>query len=172
MFGCILESLHLRASFRQALSEYVSTHPTAEMQGKIVCIRCGTCCWTRPGALNKNDVKIIAAHLGGTPDELFSEYLVTDKIVGRRCVLPRRAHQADFAGRYIPWRETYSFESPCVFYDSEKGCTIEEVKPEQCRISECWNKDGVDTMVEWSAEDLKKLGWDGIDGGLEDEDDD
>jgi len=158
-----LEILELRHQYQEGLALLKREHPTAAAQGRQACCRSAVCCWRRPGELHPDDVPRIAAHLGLTPQELFRRWLVVDKINGRLVVLPRRVHQQELAGHYVPLRETYSLASPCVFLvpQEQNACRIHEVKPYGCRNFECWS-DAWKTKTKpvWSVDALQALGWD------------
>ena len=158
-FGFI-ESMVLSEQFQAQYNAYLAKHPSAKVQGTSRCVRCGTCCHIRPCALSKEDVPKIAEFLGITITELLTKHLVVDKIGGNYCLLPIRAHQKELAGKFIPWRETYSMATPCAFYDEKAGCKIHGVKPFQGRITECWTEEDI-AWPEWTKEELVALGWSG-----------
>lgn len=163
MFGNYLESLSLADAYRRRLDVIRSASPTAEDRGEQNCCRSGVCCWRRPGALSPDDVGRIAAALGVTPRELFANYLVVDTLFGKTVVLPRRKHQAALAGSLLPWRETYSLESPCVWLGDGNSCEVQDVKPTACAAFRCWDNhddDGADTPG-WQRDELLEFGWDG-----------
>ena len=157
-------------AFGHKLQQIKFEHPTAEATGQQSCCRSGVCCWRRPGELTSEDVKRLAAHFSITPQEFFATYCVVDDIAGKRCLVLRREHQSEYAGRFLPWDETYSIESPCVFLDrQDHTCKVHDVKPECCQIFKCWvgqNKE----IFGMSDDDLKWLGWDGCDDDYDDND--
>jgi Fe-S-cluster containining protein len=83
------------------------------------CTRCGNCCTGAPGYVWVNDEEIdaLAAHLGEPPEEVRA---VHTRAVGNRRSLRERGN------------------GDCVFYDREKGCTVYEVRPRQCRTWPFW----------------------------------
>lgn len=138
--------------------------PTAENLGKKECCRSGVCCWRRPAALSKEDVERIAAKLNLTPQEFFKAYLVVDEIQGRLCVALRRKLQD--GGRFLPWRETYSIDTPCVFLGEGNACDVHDYKPTSCATFKCWDEStsGDDDIhrPKWTREEVIALGWDGV----------
>ena len=162
----MVESMVLRMRFAVSLEVIETKRPSAGTQGKGACCSSANCCWRRPGGLEPDDVPKIAKFLGITKRELFSTLLVVDELGEERVLLPARAHQVTMGltGIFLPWRETYSLESPCVFLDEQNKCKIHEVKPKQCREFECWNPERANgEPVGWTVKQLKSLGWDGKD---------
>ena len=155
----MVRAAELRSDAISKIAEIERQHPTAEHQGKTECCRSGVCCWRRPGALAEEDIAPLALHLGITEQELFRDYLVVDEIQGRRCLLPRRAHQE--GGSMIGWEETYSVTTPCVFLDEthDNACKAHEAKPAACRNFKCWEGEN-STLPPISDERLRALGWD------------
>jgi Fe-S-cluster containining protein len=141
-------------------------YPTAEATKAKKCCRSGVCCWRRPGGLDKSDVPKIAEKLKLTPQELFSTLLVVDRLDKGYVLLPRREHQVSIAGKFVPWRESYSMESPCVFLQrdgNQAKCKIHSVKPTTCRSYKCWEPSDKEPGgdPEWTERELKDLGWSG-----------
>lgn len=155
----LFEALSLRIVFSENLAEIERRSQTAQKQGKTECCRSGLCCWRRPGALAPEDVPAIAAHLGITEQELFKQFLVVDRFSDLSLV-PRRKHQE--GGVFLPWQETYSLETPCVFLDTENGnaCSIHPVKPHDCKRFRCWVNES-NEVTEMPREKLIELGWGG-----------
>jgi Fe-S-cluster containining protein len=93
-------------------------NPTAQArlkaQGEFVCEHCGNCCTQcRPITVSPEDLKRLANFFGKT-----------EKITFRRhCKI-----NPDDPGMIILKRD-----SPCKFYDPEKGCKIYEARPTVCR---------------------------------------
>lgn len=97
-----------------------------------------------------------------TPQELFKKYLAVDIFGTDYCLIFIRKHQ--IPGVMIPWRETYSLETPCVFLDEENNnaCKIHNAKPEECATFKCWDRDkNPAPHYKMSREYLLSLGWDG-----------
>lgn len=84
------------------------------------------------GVLINDDLPIIAGHLGITEDHLKKRYL--EPITKFNTTLHRPKLRAKPVGA-------------CVFYDEKKGCTINTVKPYQCRIASR-NHHG-ERIIEW-----------------------
>ena len=144
------------------LDRYIDEHPSARMLGEGKCIRCGCCCYTRPCALNFEDVQNISKVFKLTPQEFFQKYLIVDKINSTYCLLPIRQEQTDVSGTFLSARRTYDMNTSCIFHDKNKGCTIQWIKPIGGREFECWNTEKqIAPLPEWSREELMELGWDG-----------
>src|SRR5262249_8584025 len=86
---------------------------------QFTCTRCGKCCTGEPGSVWVNDEQLTAiAEVCGLPvEELTAMYTQH----GHRGVTLRERPNGD-----------------CVFYDQQKGCTIYEVRPRQCRTWPFW----------------------------------
>lgn len=160
MFG-LMQQWHLRDAAELALKTYTLKHPQASTLGLAECCNCGTCCFRRPGTLCPDDVDKIAKKLEITPQELFKKYLLVDCIDSILCLLPARKHQLDDAGSMLGWEATFDYDSSCCFRTNGK-CEIYDVRPEQCRVQECWNPPKHLTLHKWSEEALRELGWDGV----------
>lgn len=164
-FSTFIESLGLRERFRRESDRIAAERPSAQAQGKQECCRSGNCCWRRPGALSAEDVGRIAARTGLTPGELFRRLLVVDTVQvggGEFSLHPIRRHQGSLAGGAVPWRETYSLESPCVWLGEGGGCEVHDVKPETCASFRCWVPGSGVGSPPWTREQLVALGWDGV----------
>jgi Fe-S-cluster containining protein len=94
------------------------------------CTRCGKCCTGEPGYVwvTDEDLTAIAQHLGQNLDEF-------------RAIYTRAAH------RGLTLREKTNGD--CIFWDHEKGCTIYEVRPPQCRTWPFWESN-VRTPEDWA----------------------
>lgn len=157
-----IESQNLRDRFFSQLQLIEAANPPAEKTGHTECCQSGVCCWRRPGCLAPEDVPKIAEYLGITEEELFKTKLAVDSIEGVTVLLPLRKHQSEHGGQMLPWRETYSIESPCTFFGDDNRCTIHEVKPHDCRAFKCWEHQQWQPL-EFPTDGLKALGWDGRD---------
>jgi uncharacterized protein len=85
---------------------------------RFECTRCGGCC-TRPGPVYfpRPDLERAAAFLGTTPAALL-----------------RRHH-----GRWTRGVAAIDAgDAPCPFYAADRGCTIYEARPTQCRTFPFW----------------------------------
>ena len=137
-------------------------------RGAHECQRCGFCCLRAPPHLNREDLDRLAAHHKQTPSEFFSAYCVVSEGPDGIVLFLRREHQGWLAGNWVPTIETWSLDTPCVFHVSG-GCAVYDVRPEDCRLCECWgNREPTQTGI-WTKDDLKALGWDGCQYDPEDE---
>ena len=86
---------------------------------RFQCTRCGKCCTGAAGYVWVNDEEIaaIAGHRGEGVSQ--TETLFT-RPVGRRRSLKERDN------------------GDCVFFDKDRGCTIYQVRPRQCRTWPFW----------------------------------
>jgi Fe-S-cluster containining protein len=85
---------------------------------RFECTRCGACC-TRPGPvyLPAPDLRRLAAFLELAPGVFRRRYEVR-QLDGMDAVDPD--------------------EGPCPFHDDERGCTVYEARPTQCRTFPFW----------------------------------
>lgn len=156
------EASILRQEFRHTLETIQYNNPTAEDQKKSECCRSGVCCWRRPGELNQDDVPKLAAFLGLTPNELFAKYLTVDRYRGDYYLRLIRAD--DTPGTMLSWEGTYNIRTPCVFLDTqERKCKVHEAKPSTCAHYKCWVDEEPLPIPVWAVDQLKELGWDGVD---------
>ena len=109
-------------------------NPTAPQPGKTisVCIRCGTCCEKGGPGFHKADRMLIDK--GVIP----SRYLYTiregelarDNVKG--CLKPVESDIIKIKGKEDSWT--------CIFFDkANKGCTIYDDRPLECRKLKCWD---------------------------------
>jgi Fe-S-cluster containining protein len=154
-----LEKTRLMIKNRTAIIEYANQNPNAQVLKSDICVRCGCCCFQKPGNLDLNDVDILSKHFKLTVKEFFKQYLILDNINGIWSVLPRRDHQK--GGRFIPWQETYDTDSSCVFF-KDNSCVIHDKKPVMCRNAFCNDgKEGFE-YPSWTKEQLMAIfGWNG-----------
>jgi len=88
--------------------------------------RCDSCnhgCRYGSGSLAGNDAKNIAKFLNIPEEELKKGFLEEVELFNKKVLRPKLI------------RENGKPHGQCVFYDDEKGCTIHEVKPLECRTS-------------------------------------
>lgn len=88
--------------------------------------RCNACnhgCKLGSGFLAGNDAKNIAAFLGISEEELKKGFLEGVEQFNTKMLKPRLLKEEN-----KPYGQ-------CTFYDEQKGCTIHEVKPLQCKTS-------------------------------------
>lgn len=85
----------------------------------FACTRCGNCC-TGAGAVRVTDAEIeaLARRLGLSDAEF------------------RTAYTRRLRGAVVALREKRN--SDCVFYDAQRGCTVYEERPRQCRTWPFW----------------------------------
>jgi Fe-S-cluster containining protein len=93
------------------------------------CTRCGKCCSGFPGFVWVNDAEMeaIAEFLGEPLEEVIGLY--TRLFDDRRTLRDKLSND-------------------CIFYEKEKGCTIYEVRPRQCRTWPFWESN-VRTPKAW-----------------------
>src|SRR5262245_14353296 len=86
---------------------------------RFTCTRCGHCCTGDPGFVwvDGEELAAIAERLGEPVEEVTALYT-------------RVAHR----GRTLREKS----DGDCVFYDTEAGCTIYDVRPRQCRTWPFW----------------------------------
>ena len=155
-----------QSSYRRKLEIYQKKHPNAKAKGATECQRSGCCCWQRPGRLTQLDLRRLAAVFLISQEEFFKQYCVVDNPTGGNpVVVLRRGHQTEWVGHYLSSKETYSIESPCVFFEEagfrkENSCKVHWNKPAECADYKCW-EEGKPPKVEWSEAELMALGWDG-----------
>lgn len=86
------------------------------------CDKCGHCCRHGAGALFGDDIKSIAKFLGITEDELREKHLEEIEKFNTKLHRPKTKKNSKPYG-------------VCVFYNN--GCTIQPVKPLECRTGNC-----------------------------------
>lgn len=100
---------------------------------RFECTRCGKCCGGAPGHVWVTDTEIAA--------------------LGRRFGMTER----EFARRYtrrvgrhrVSLTETEDYD--CIFFDSERGCTVYEDRPRQCHTYPFWGH-ALASPVTWETE--------------------
>ena len=156
------QSVLWRENQRRRLRLYEEEHPPALKQLKNECCKSGNCCLKGPGALTQADLLRLAVHFGLGPREFFLKYCtVVDGRGTNHPVLLRHHQVEEFAGKWLIAEETWSADSPCVFFSSIDGCKVHEVKPAECAEYECWSMAHWQGAFMWSPEELAALGWDG-----------
>jgi len=88
------------------------------------CERCGHCCNYGSGFLVKEDIKKIAVFLKLNEEELKESCLEEVEKFNTKLFRPHIIKNGKQYGT-------------CIFFNSEDGCRIQEVKPLQCRIGNC-----------------------------------
>lgn len=96
---------------------------------RFSCTRCGKCCTGEPGFVwvNDSEVDSIAERLQVSKEEVIGLY--TRMVNGRRTLREK-------------------LNNDCVFYDSESGCTIYDIRPRQCRTWPFWESN-LATKEDW-----------------------
>ena len=97
------------------------------------CKKCGKCCQYGSGFLTKSDIHRIARKLNLTEKGLIKTSLEPVKKFNNTLYRPIQIKKGKPYGT-------------CMFFNTQKGCTIHDVKPMQCRIATC-NEHGEDLMV-------------------------
>ena len=97
---------------------------------KFTCTQCGKCCTGAPGVVWVDDDEItkLAAARGMVRHEF--EAVFTRKVRGR-----------------VSLRERPNGD--CVFYDADKGCTVYQHRPKQCRTWPFWDSN-LSTPERWA----------------------
>jgi Fe-S-cluster containining protein len=86
---------------------------------RFECTRCGACCTGAPGYVwvNEEEIAELAGHLGQSVAAFARKHL---RRVGDRVSLTERRN------------------GDCVFWDRDRGCTVYEARPIQCRTWPFW----------------------------------
>ena len=87
------------------------------------CNACNHGCTMGSGSLVGGDAKNIAKFLGISEEELKKGFLEEIELFSKKLLKPKLM------------REKNKPYGRCVFYDDEKGCTIHEAKPLECKTS-------------------------------------
>jgi Fe-S-cluster containining protein len=97
---------------------------------KFSCTQCGKCCTGEPGYIWVSDEEIdkLAANRGMKRNEFVAVY--TYRAKGKVSLREKAA-------------------GDCVFYDSDRGCTVYSVRPVQCRTWPFWESN-LTTPEEWA----------------------
>ena len=100
--------------------------PLKEVLNLAAPCRCNSCnhgCKFGSGSLVGDDSKNIAKFLGISEEELKKGFLEEVELFNKKLLRPKLI------------REKGKPYGRCVFFDDEKGCTIHEVKPLECKTS-------------------------------------
>jgi Fe-S-cluster containining protein len=82
-----------------------------EVWKEVDCLHCANCCKSMTPTFNHTDIKRISAHLGQTPDEFKTKYLLKEKGTG----------------------DWINIKQPCQFLNLKNNkCSIYEVRPADC----------------------------------------
>ena len=87
------------------------------------CNECNHGCKFGSGSLVEDDSKKIAAFLGISEESLKKGFLEEIELLNKKMLKPKLVRDGN-----KPYGQ-------CVFFDDEKGCTIHEVKPLECKTS-------------------------------------
>lgn len=100
------------------------------------CIRCGTCCSKGSPTLVGKDLHLF------TKNTLKPSEVATIR-KGEPAYSNRTEEIVPSEIELIKIKETDNSRT-CIFYDqSDKACTIYDVRPQQCRDQECWNSESM-----------------------------
>lgn len=88
-----------------------------------MCAACSHGCTMGSGLLAGGDLQKLAAFLRVTEQQLKAEYLEKAEHFNREMWHPKLQRTSN-----KPYGK-------CIFYDAEKGCTVHEAKPLQCKIA-------------------------------------
>ena len=97
---------------------------------RFTCTRCGTCCTGGPGSVRVTDLEILK--------------------LARRLALAevefRRYYTYRLGNGDMSLREKSNLD--CIFHEKDKGCSVYEDRPRQCRTWPFWGKN-VDSRRTW-----------------------
>jgi len=94
-----------------------------ELAAPCQCDSCNHGCKFGSGSLAGDDAKDISKFLNISEEELKNNFLEEKELFNKKIVKPKLLRQKGKA------------HGQCVFYDEQKGCTIHEVKPLECKTS-------------------------------------
>ena len=100
--------------------------PLKEVLNLAAPCRCNACnhgCNYGSGLLVGDDLKNIASFLGISEEELKKDFLEEVELFNKKMLRPKLLRQGKKP------------HGQCIFYDEQKGCTIHQVKPLQCKTS-------------------------------------
>ncbi len=100
---------------------------------RFECTRCGHCCTGAPGRVRVSDEEVAG----------LAELVELDLDAFRK-LYTRRLRDGS-----VSLRETRL--GACVFFHAERGCSVYERRPRQCRTWPFWRK-GVETSQRWKTE--------------------
>ncbi len=121
--------------FRHTTHEEVSMSCFYEKGLQFECTGCNYCCSCEPGFvfLSPKDLKRLSTHLGITQDACIDTYC-------------RTVPMGSFSMISLEEKKNYD----CIFL-TEKGCSVYEGRPEQCRTYPFWSSI-VEDKAAWEAE--------------------
>ena len=94
-----------------------------ELAAPCQCNSCNHGCKFGSGALIGDDSKNISKFLNISEGELKQKFLEEKELFNKKILKPKLL------------REKNKIHGKCIFYDDNKGCTIHEVKPLECKTS-------------------------------------
>jgi len=97
------------------------------------CDSCGYCCTHGAGFLEKEDIPRMAKFLEVTEEQLKKVFLEESEIFHTKAFKPRLIRKGKPFG-------------VCIFYDEKAKCTIQKVKPLQCKAGNC-RRQGEDLTI-------------------------
>ena len=106
-----------------------------ELAPACSCNQCKHGCRMGSGILAKGDIEKLAAHLNLSVEETSQKFLEETEQFNQKLSRPKILRQEK------PW-------GTCIFFDEEKGCTVHEAKPLQCKIA-MGCKDYGDQLMQW-----------------------
>ena len=100
---------------------------------RFECTQCGRCCGGVSGTVlvSDDEIEALALRLGVTPEAFRARFTYTRR------------------GGDVSLRERANYD--CVFFDPERGCTVYEDRPQQCRTYPFWDSI-VHTPESWAKE--------------------
>jgi Fe-S-cluster containining protein len=154
MFG-----MFLKLDFICKVDELAKRLKPASLIGKTECQKCGHCCWKRPCNVEQDELENIAKYLSISVPELIQKYLVVDDMGKGLTMVPVRHSQKEHAGQFLPARNTWDIDEPCIFHNKQtKQCTIHRVKPKVAAKTACWLTQDV-TPKFFTRQQLESLGF-------------
>ena len=115
-----------KSSIKELIKIITKNTPLKEVLKLAAPCQCSSCnhgCKFGSGSLAGDDAKKISAFLDISEEELKKGFLEEVELFNKKLLRPRLI------------REEGKQYGRCVFFDDEKGCTIHEVKPLECRTS-------------------------------------
>lgn len=99
------------------------------------CNKCGHCCSFTSAIFLDEDVKRVADFFAVSEKTLKEQVLDETEMFNKKVSRAKRLKQKE-----RPF-------GPCIFFDKETGCIINEVKPLHCRVGTCNKIYGQDIMI-------------------------
>lgn len=118
----ISRTLKMKANKKVSISKKTPLNEICSLAPACKCSACSHGCTMGSGFLAEGDSKRIAEFLNITEEQLKEQWLEEVDAFNKKHLRPKILRKSKPYGR-------------CIFYDSEKGCTVHPVKPLQCKIS-------------------------------------